>query len=84
MLPITFCVGQSSILVHTVYEKGAASKDGRLWPGDRILSVNEHDLRHATHDEAIEVLRNTPGRVRLVVYRDENRYAFISDLKKYF
>ena len=61
--------------MHTVYEEGAAAKDGRLWPGDRILSVNGRDLRRATHDEAIEVLRNTPGRVRLTVHRDENRSA---------
>ena len=60
--------------MHTVYDEGAAAKDGRLWPGDRIISVNEHDLTRATHDEAIEVLRNTPGRVRLVVHRDENRW----------
>uniref|UniRef100_H2YMH0 PDZ domain-containing protein n=1 Tax=Ciona savignyi TaxID=51511 RepID=H2YMH0_CIOSA len=64
-----------AVLVHTVYEQGAAAKDGRLWPGDRILSVNNHSLRHATHDEAIEVLRNTPGRVHLTVHRDENRDA---------
>nr|XP_018667521.1 multiple PDZ domain protein isoform X1 [Ciona intestinalis] len=62
-----------AVLVHTVYEQGAAAKDGRLWPGDRILTVNNHSLRHATHDEAIEVLRNTPGKVHLTILRDENR-----------
>nr|CAB3263926.1 multiple PDZ domain protein [Phallusia mammillata] len=69
----------NSILVHTVYDEGAAAKDGRLWPGDRILFVNTHDLRHATHDQAIEVLRNTPGKVRLTVHRDENREAVNSE-----
>lgn len=32
------------------------------------------DLRVATHDEAIHVLRQTPQRVRLAVYRDEAQY----------
>lgn len=62
-----------SILVHTVYDEGAAARDGRLWPGDLILNVNEHDLRTATHDQAIEVLRNTPSRVKLVILREENK-----------
>uniref|UniRef100_H2YMG9 PDZ domain-containing protein n=1 Tax=Ciona savignyi TaxID=51511 RepID=H2YMG9_CIOSA len=72
-----------AVLVHTVYEQGAAAKDGRLWPGDRILSVNNHSLRHATHDEAIEVLRNTPGRVHLTVHRDENRWGSRSESDVY-
>lgn len=39
------------------------------WP-----QVNGIDLRQSTHDEAINVLRQTPQRVRLVVYRDEAQY----------
>uniref|UniRef100_A0A8C9TTZ6 Multiple PDZ domain crumbs cell polarity complex component n=1 Tax=Scleropages formosus TaxID=113540 RepID=A0A8C9TTZ6_SCLFO len=60
-----------AIIIHEVYEEGAASKDGRLWAGDQILEVNGVDLRTATHDEAINVLRQTPQRVRLTVYREE-------------
>uniref|UniRef100_A0A8D3D4Z9 Multiple PDZ domain crumbs cell polarity complex component n=1 Tax=Scophthalmus maximus TaxID=52904 RepID=A0A8D3D4Z9_SCOMX len=63
-----------AIIIHEVYEEGAASKDGRLWAGDQILEVNGIDLRAASHDEAINVLRQTPHRVRLVVYRDEAQY----------
>uniref|UniRef100_UPI0037E944AE multiple PDZ domain protein n=1 Tax=Semicossyphus pulcher TaxID=241346 RepID=UPI0037E944AE len=63
-----------AIIIHEVYEEGAASKDGRLWAGDQILEVNGIDLRAATHDEAINVLRQTPQRVRLAVYRDEAQY----------
>lgn len=36
--------------------------------------VNGIDLRQSTHDEAINVLRQTPQKVRLVVYRDEAQY----------
>ncbi|KAM3857849.1 multiple PDZ domain protein [Diretmus argenteus] len=63
-----------AIIIHEVYEEGAASKDGRLWAGDQILEVNSIDLRAASHDEAINVLRQTPQRVRLSVYRDEAQY----------
>ncbi|XP_048786931.1 multiple PDZ domain protein isoform X5 [Lagopus muta] len=63
-----------AIIIHEVYDEGAASKDGRLWAGDQILEVNGIDLRSATHDEAINVLRQTPQKVRLTVYRDEAQY----------
>ena len=38
------------------------------------VQVNGIDLRKATHDEAINVLRQTPQRVRLTLYRDEAPY----------
>lgn len=38
------------------------------------VQVNGIDLRAASHDEAINVLRQTPHRVRLMVYRDEAQY----------
>ncbi|XP_048827057.1 multiple PDZ domain protein isoform X3 [Brienomyrus brachyistius] len=60
-----------AIIIHEVYGDGAASKDGRLWAGDQILEVNGMDLRVASHDEAINVLRQTPQRVRLTVFREE-------------
>ncbi|XP_060773020.1 multiple PDZ domain protein isoform X7 [Neoarius graeffei] len=63
-----------AIIIHEVYEEGAAAKDGRLWAGDQILEVNGIDLRTASHDEAINVLRQTPQQVRLTVFRDEAQY----------
>lgn len=30
---------QGAIVIHEVYEEGAAAKDGRLWAGDQILEV---------------------------------------------
>ncbi|XP_022431548.1 inaD-like protein isoform X7 [Delphinapterus leucas] len=63
-----------AIVIHEVYEEGAAARDGRLWAGDQILEVNGIDLRSASHEEAITALRQTPQKVRLVVYRDEAYY----------
>ncbi|XP_056388885.1 inaD-like protein isoform X2 [Hyla sarda] len=63
-----------AVVIHEVYEEGAAARDGRLWAGDQILEVNGVDLRSASHEEAITALRQTPQKVQLVVYRDEAQY----------
>uniref|UniRef100_A0A672NPB0 PDZ domain-containing protein n=1 Tax=Sinocyclocheilus grahami TaxID=75366 RepID=A0A672NPB0_SINGR len=57
------------IVIHEVNKDGAAHRDGRLWAGDHILEVNGIDLRMATHEEALSVLRLSPQRVRLCIYR---------------
>lgn len=36
---IVLCLLQDAIVIHEVYEEGAAAKDGRLWAGDQILEV---------------------------------------------
>ncbi|KAK3795857.1 hypothetical protein RRG08_026009, partial [Elysia crispata] len=62
-----------AIIIHEVYEDGAAARDGRLWAGDQILEVNSEDLTDATHNRALQVLRQTPPVVRMAVYRDEGQ-----------
>ncbi|KAM9503499.1 LOW QUALITY PROTEIN: inaD-like protein [Salvelinus alpinus] len=62
-----------AIVIHEVYEEGAAARDGRLWAGDQILEVNGVDLRSAAHEDAITALRH-PAKVCLKVLRDEARY----------
>ncbi|XP_036802203.1 multiple PDZ domain protein-like isoform X2 [Oncorhynchus mykiss] len=63
-----------AIVIHEVYEEGAAARDGRLWAGDQILEVNGVDLRSVAHEDAITALRQTPAKVYLKVLRDEARY----------
>ncbi|XP_034149618.1 inaD-like protein isoform X2 [Esox lucius] len=63
-----------AIVIHEVYEEGAAARDGRLWAGDQILEVNGVDLRSAAHEDAITALRQTPAKVCLTVLRDEAQY----------
>uniref|UniRef100_A0A8C1QWT6 PATJ crumbs cell polarity complex component n=1 Tax=Cyprinus carpio TaxID=7962 RepID=A0A8C1QWT6_CYPCA len=63
-----------AIVIHEVYEEGAAARDGRLWAGDQILEVNGVDLRSVAHEDAIAALRQTPAKVRLTVLRDEAQY----------
>uniref|UniRef100_A0A3Q1FXU0 Multiple PDZ domain crumbs cell polarity complex component n=1 Tax=Acanthochromis polyacanthus TaxID=80966 RepID=A0A3Q1FXU0_9TELE len=63
-----------AVIIHEVNDGGAAQKDGRMQAGDQILEVNGIDLRQATHDEAIAVLRLTTQRVRLCVFRHQEAY----------
>uniref|UniRef100_A0A3B4TFP0 PDZ domain-containing protein n=1 Tax=Seriola dumerili TaxID=41447 RepID=A0A3B4TFP0_SERDU len=63
-----------AVVIHEVNDGGAAQRDGRLQAGDQILEVNGIDLRQATHDEAIGVLRLTTRRVRLCVFRHQETY----------
>ncbi|XP_070770237.1 multiple PDZ domain protein [Enoplosus armatus] len=63
-----------AVIVHEVNDGGAAQRDGRLQAGDQILEVNGIDLRQATHDEAIGVLRLTTQRVHLCVFRHQEAY----------
>ncbi|XP_074543460.1 multiple PDZ domain protein [Halichoeres trimaculatus] len=63
-----------AVIVHEVNDGGAAQRDGRLQAGDQILEVNGIDLRQATHDEAIGVLRLATQRVRLCVFRHQEAY----------
>ena len=35
------------------------------------VQVNDEDLRYVTHEHAIQVLRQTPAVVRMLVFRDE-------------
>jgi len=60
-----------AILIHEVYPDGAAARDGRLKPGDQILEVNGESFRNITHSRALAVLRQTPAKVKMMVYRDE-------------
>jgi C-terminal processing protease CtpA/Prc len=59
--------GDLPIYVKTVFDKGAASSDSRLQRGDQILSVNDKSLDGVTHEEAVEILKNVNGTVRLIV-----------------
>jgi len=52
-----------------VYPDGAAAKDGRLKPGDQLLSVNNEDFQNISHNKALAALRQTPTRVKMIVFR---------------
>ena len=55
------------ILISKIFQGMAADLTGRLHVGDAILSVDNQDLREASHDDAVRILKNTGSQVKLEV-----------------
>ncbi|XP_068165619.1 par-3 family cell polarity regulator beta a isoform X2 [Antennarius striatus] len=70
------------ILVKNILPRGAAVKDGRLQPGDRILEVNGVDMTNRSQEELVAMLRSTKQgeSVSVVVARQEDIF-FPRELK---
>ncbi|CAJ1086915.1 partitioning defective 3 homolog B-like isoform X3 [Xyrichtys novacula] len=66
--------GPGPILVKNILPRGAAIKDGRLQPGDRILEVNGVDMTGRSQEELVAMLRSTKQgeSVSVVVARQED------------
>ncbi|XP_060923246.1 par-3 family cell polarity regulator beta a [Limanda limanda] len=66
--------GPGPILVKNILSRGAAVKDGRLQPGDRILEVNGVDMTGRSQEELVAMLRSTKQGegVCVVVVRQED------------
>ena len=57
--------GDMPIYVKTVFETGAAADHGGLKRGDQILAVNGRSLEGMTHQQAVDILKNSQGTVTL-------------------
>jgi C-terminal processing protease CtpA/Prc len=57
----------NGIFIKHVLDKSPAGLSGALRTGDRILAVDEVDLTNATHDKAVEVIRNAKSPVVFVI-----------------
>lgn len=53
------------ILISKIFRGLAADSTSKLFVGDAILSVNNQNLREATHDEAVQALKNAGETVNL-------------------
>ena len=51
----------------TVFERGAAAKDGRLKRGDQIVAVNGTSLEGVTHENAVNILKKSKGLITITV-----------------
>lgn len=60
-------VRHGGIYVKGLIPKGAAELDGRIQKGDRVVAVNGKSLEGATHQQAVEVLRETGQTVHLLL-----------------
>ena len=59
--------GDLPIYIKEIFQNSAAHKDGKLQKGDQLVSVNDQSLEGLTHGEAVEILKNVNGTVKLVV-----------------
>ena len=58
------------IIIRSLVPDGMAQRDGRLEPGDRLISVNDINVFNATLDEAVKALKGAPrGVVTLQVLK---------------
>ncbi|XP_065889304.1 disks large homolog 1-like isoform X2 [Dysidea avara] len=62
--------GDDGIFVTKIIPGGAASEEGSLAIGDRIVKVNNHSMVGITHVEAVDILRSTSVNVELHFERD--------------
>nr|XP_033502544.1 tyrosine-protein phosphatase non-receptor type 13 isoform X2 [Epinephelus lanceolatus] len=60
-------VRHGGIYVKAIIPKGAAELDGRIQKGDRVVAVNGKSLEGATHQQAVEALRDTGQTVHLLL-----------------
>uniref|UniRef100_A0A3P8TQ34 Ligand of numb-protein X 2a n=1 Tax=Amphiprion percula TaxID=161767 RepID=A0A3P8TQ34_AMPPE len=60
---------ESGVFVLDLLEGGLAAKDGRLRSNDRVLAVNEQDLRHGTPEQAAQIIQASGERVHLMIGR---------------
>ncbi len=63
--------GDLPIYVKSIFEEGAAGKDGRLRLGDQILTVNGYSFENVTHEQAVETLKLLKGDIELTLLRTE-------------
>uniref|UniRef100_A0A8C0IB84 Protein scribble homolog n=1 Tax=Bubo bubo TaxID=30461 RepID=A0A8C0IB84_BUBBB len=64
-----FGIHEPGVFISKVIPRGLASRNG-LRVGDRILEVNSIDLRHATHQEAVNALLSNSQELTMLVRRD--------------
>jgi len=57
----------SGIFIKNVLTGSPAAATGQLNTGDRIIAVGEVDIRHASHDKAVEAIRQSGNPLTLVV-----------------
>uniref|UniRef100_A0A3B4BLA8 Uncharacterized protein n=1 Tax=Periophthalmus magnuspinnatus TaxID=409849 RepID=A0A3B4BLA8_9GOBI len=60
---------ESGVFVLDLLDGGLAAKDGRLRSNDRVLAVNDQDLRHGTPEQAAQIIQASGERVHLLIGR---------------
>ncbi|XP_048852422.1 multiple PDZ domain protein-like isoform X3 [Brienomyrus brachyistius] len=77
-------LAKTVIVIRSLVPDGVADLDGRLYPGDRLVSVNGADLADAGLEEAVRALKGAPaGAVRLgitkAIFMDSNEADLMNE-----
>ena len=51
--------GVNGLLAKFVDPNGTIGRDGRIHPGDYLVKVNGQNMKNISHEEALEILRQT-------------------------
>ena len=57
----------TGIFIKSVLPDSPAGRSGKMFMGDRVISVNDVDLRDATHENAVQVIKAASNPVKFVV-----------------
>ncbi|XP_060648492.1 protein lap4 isoform X13 [Drosophila nasuta] len=68
------------VFVSKINSVGAARRDGRLKVGMRLLEVNGHSLLGASHQDAVNVLRNAGNEIQLVVCKGYDKSSLMHSI----
>ncbi|VUZ50927.1 unnamed protein product [Hymenolepis diminuta] len=66
----------SGVFIEKIHKGGTIDRDGRLQAYDKILAVNDIDLRNVTHETATSALRETKDRLLLTILRGSGALPF--------
>ena len=62
------------IVIKSLVPGGVAEQDGRLHPGDRLMSVNDTDLENSSLAYAVQTLKGKQKEKIKKKIRDENLF----------
>ncbi|XP_072164796.1 tyrosine-protein phosphatase non-receptor type 13-like [Diadema setosum] len=85
-LGLTIVGGENSrsldlgVFVRSIEPQGPAERDGRLRVGDRIISINGQSLEGVGHRVAVDIIKNAPEVVQLIVSQPKSASGKRSNL----
>ncbi|XP_057696746.1 inaD-like protein [Corythoichthys intestinalis] len=74
-------LGDVPVFIAMIQHHGAAANTQRLKVGDRIVSIDGRSVEAKSHDEVVDMLKETSGNIRLQVVGDTNVAAILSQVE---
>ncbi|XP_077441094.1 inaD-like protein isoform X2 [Vanacampus margaritifer] len=74
-------LGDVPVFIAMIQHHGAAANTRQLKVGDRIVSINGRSVDALSHEDVVDMLRQTSADVRLQVVADTNMAAIVSQVE---